>query len=141
MEGVLEVYRRPTSRAGRRSASTSEASNCSRAPPALPRVRDARVAKTTNTNTTASNILKVFESFRGERYVTASERKTSQDFARIVQHLIDVRSQHAGKIVPVMDNLATHTKKAAFYETFEPGERGGRSRAWRFMTRRGTAVG
>ena len=48
-----------------------------------------------------------------------TERRTATDDAHAVQHLVDVRSPHAAKIVLVQDNLNTH-KPASLYDAFPP---------------------
>jgi hypothetical protein len=68
-----------------------------------------------------ANLFLVFEPLRGWRHVEVTERKTNQDFARMVRQLCDVWYPAAEVIVLVMDNLGTH-KPAALYETFEPAE-------------------
>jgi len=67
------------------------------------------------------NLFMMFEPLRGRRHVEVTERKTNQDFARMVKQVCDVWYPDAEKIVLVMDNLATH-KPAALYETFDAGE-------------------
>lgn len=68
-------------------------------------------------NGTAS-IFMFTEPLTGFRQATARERRTKEDWAQEVAHLLDTR--YAGKrITLVMDNLNTHTK-GAFYTIFEP---------------------
>jgi hypothetical protein len=55
------------------------------------------------------------------RRVEVTERRTNRDFARIMKRLVDEWYSAAEKIVPVLDNLSTHTP-AALYEAFEPAE-------------------
>ena len=57
----------------------------------------------------------------GWRSVTVTERRTCQDFARVIKTLVDVQFPEADKIVLVMDNLNTHTC-ASLYTAFEPAE-------------------
>jgi len=68
-----------------------------------------------------ANLFMVFEPLAGTRRVEVTERKTNQDFARLVQRLVDEWYPQAEKIVLVLDNLSTHGP-AALYETFEPAE-------------------
>ncbi len=63
----------------------------------------------------------VFEPLAGTRHVEVTERRTEQDFARMMQRLVDAWYPEAEKIVLVMENLSTHTP-AALYEAFEPAE-------------------
>jgi transposase len=73
-----------------------------------------------NTSGTA-NLFMMFEPLAGTRHVEVTERRTNQDFARIIRRLVDEWYPEAEKIVLVMDNLSTHTP-AALYEAFEPAE-------------------
>ncbi len=57
----------------------------------------------------------------GQRYVTASERRTKIDFAGVIRELLEVRYPAAEKVVLVLDNLNTHTP-ASLYEAFPPAE-------------------
>ena len=50
-----------------------------------------------------------------------TQRKTNQDFARLIKRLVDEWYPEAERIVLVLDNLSTH-RPAALYETFEPAE-------------------
>ena len=59
------------------------------------------------------------EPLRGWRGVHASKRRTRVDWARQVQHLLEVDYPDAEKVVLVMDNLNTHTI-ASLYEAFDP---------------------
>ncbi|HWG42254.1 MAG TPA: IS630 family transposase [Gemmataceae bacterium] len=68
-----------------------------------------------------ANLFMVFEPLAGTRHVEVTERRTNQDFARMMQRLVDEWYPEAEKIVLVMDNLSTHTP-AALYEAFEPAE-------------------
>lgn len=69
-------------------------------------------------NGTAS-IFMFVEPLSGFRQATARERRTKQDWAIEVAHLLDTRYAHCEKITLIMDNLNTHTK-GAFYTAFEP---------------------
>ena len=61
------------------------------------------------------------EPLAGKRYVSVTERRTSQDWAHFIRELVDVQYPQAEKIVLVMDNLNTHTP-ASLYQTFAPAE-------------------
>lgn len=69
-------------------------------------------------NGTAS-IFMFTEPLTGFRQVTARERRTKEDWAQEVAHLLDTRYAHCEKIILVCDQLNTHTK-GAFYTAFEP---------------------
>jgi hypothetical protein len=62
-----------------------------------------------------------FEPHTGWRHVEVTERRTKQDFARCMQHLVDGYYPEAEVIRVVVDNLNTHTP-AALYETFVAAE-------------------
>lgn len=68
-----------------------------------------------------ANLFMVFEPLAGIRQVAVTERKTNQDFARLIRRLVDEWYPQAEKIVLVLDNLSTHSP-AALYETFAPAE-------------------
>jgi len=59
------------------------------------------------------------EPLRNWRMVEVSERRTRKDWARNIQHLLEIEYPTAQKVVLVMDNLNTHTI-ASLYETFPP---------------------
>ena len=67
------------------------------------------------------NLFLACEPLAGKRVVKVTERKTSKDWARFMQEVIDVQYPNAEKIILVMDNLSTHSP-AAFYHTFPPDE-------------------
>ncbi len=56
----------------------------------------------------------------GWRHVEVADRRTRQDFARVLRDLADIHFPDR-EIVLVMDNLNTH-KLSSLYETFVPGE-------------------
>ena len=56
----------------------------------------------------------------GWRHVKVTDRRTRQDFARVLKDLADVRFP-GKRIVLVMDNLNTH-KLSSLYDTFAPEE-------------------
>jgi len=68
-----------------------------------------------------ANLFMVFEPLAGVRHVEVTERKTNQDFARLIRRLVDEWYPRAEKVVLVLDNLSTHGP-AALYETFAPAE-------------------
>jgi hypothetical protein len=68
-----------------------------------------------------ANLFMVFEPLAGIRQVEVTERKTNQDFARLIRRLVDEWYPRVEKVVLVLDNLSTHGP-AALYETFEPVE-------------------
>jgi hypothetical protein len=68
-----------------------------------------------------ANLFMMFEPLAGKRYVEATERRTSIDWAECVRKLTDEIYPRADVIVLVMDNLNTH-KKASLYEAFLPAE-------------------
>jgi DDE superfamily endonuclease len=65
------------------------------------------------------NLLLVCEPLAGWRDVMVGARRTRIDWAHCSKDLIDVHSSDAERIVPVQDNLNTHTP-ASLYEAFEP---------------------
>lgn len=67
------------------------------------------------------NLFMIFEPLTGRREVLVTERRTAKDYARAIQHLVDVVHPQAEKIVLVQDNLNTH-KPASLYEVFPPEE-------------------
>lgn len=68
-----------------------------------------------------ANLFMVFEPLKGQRHVEVTQRRTNQDFARLVKNLLQERYPTAEKVVLVLDNLSTHTP-AALYEAFAPTE-------------------
>lgn len=68
-----------------------------------------------------ANLFMVFEPLAGTRRVEVTQRKTSQDFARLIERLVDEWYPDAERVVLVPDNLSTHSP-AALYEAFEPAE-------------------
>lgn len=57
----------------------------------------------------------------GWRHVEVTDQRTCQDFARVIQRLVDEQFPDADKIVLVMDNLNTHTADS-LYKAFAPAE-------------------
>ena len=68
-----------------------------------------------------ANIFCLSEPLLGTREFTVTQRRTRIDWARQIQHLVDVRHPEADKIVLVMDQLNTHSP-ASLYEAFSPTE-------------------
>jgi len=69
-------------------------------------------------NGTAS-IFMFTEPLAGFRQATARERRTKEDWAFEVAHLLDTRYAACEKVTLISDQLNTHTK-GAFYVAFEP---------------------
>ena len=61
------------------------------------------------------------EPLMGKRFVTVTQRRTSQDWALFIREVVDIHYPEAEKIVLVMDNLNTHTP-SSLYQTFPPAE-------------------
>lgn len=58
---------------------------------------------------------------RGQRQVTVTTQRTAVDWAKAIQHLVDVDFPDAETIVLVLDNLNTHAP-ASLYKAFPPAE-------------------
>ena len=63
----------------------------------------------------------LFAPLQGWRHVEVTERRTAIDSANILRDLSDIHFPKIEKIVPILDNLNTHTP-ASLYEAFEPAE-------------------
>ena len=61
------------------------------------------------------------EPLAGKVITSVNERRTKQDFAHFIKHLVDDIYPNAEKIVLLMDNLNTHTP-GSLYATFPPEE-------------------
>jgi hypothetical protein len=68
-----------------------------------------------------ANLFLWCEPLTGRRHVEVTDRRTKEDWARVVKDLVDSHYPDAERIVLVMDNLNIHTP-AALYEAFEPAE-------------------
>ena len=68
-----------------------------------------------------SNLFMLFAPLEGWRRVEVTDRRTRNDWARVVKQLVDVDYADKDRIVLVMDNLNTH-HPASLYEAFEPAE-------------------
>jgi hypothetical protein len=123
MEDVLDLYTEPDD-PKRPKVNFDETSKQlireTRAPlPAAPG-RPARYDYEYERNGTR-NLFMLVEPQAGWRHITATERRTMQDFAHQMQWLVDEGYPEATVIRVVMDNLNTH-KPASLYETFAPAE-------------------
>jgi hypothetical protein len=63
----------------------------------------------------------LFEPLAGWRQVPVTDRRTQQDWARLVKDLVDQRYADVEKVVLVQDSLNTHSP-ASRYATFAPAE-------------------
>lgn len=68
-----------------------------------------------------ASIFMFAEPLSGFRQATARPRRTKDDWAQEVAHLLDTRYAGVDRITLVCDNLNTHTK-GAFYEAFPPAK-------------------
>jgi len=66
-----------------------------------------------------ASIFMFAEPLSGFRQATARPRRTKDDWAHEVAHLLDTRYAGIDRVTLVCDNLNTHTK-GAFYEAFPP---------------------
>jgi len=64
-----------------------------------------------------TNVFLFCEPLLGQRTAFVRERRTKQDWAHCVAHLLDRHYAEAEKVVLVMDNLNTH-RLSSLYETF-----------------------
>lgn len=67
------------------------------------------------------NLFVVFQPEAAWREVVVTDRRTTQDFAHLLKHLVDEMFPNAEVIRLVADNLTTHSA-AALYATFPPAE-------------------
>lgn len=67
------------------------------------------------------NIFMISEPFNGFRSCKVTERRTKEDFAKLLKDLSDIYYPKADKIKLVMDNLNTH-KLSILYEFYTPEE-------------------
>ena len=123
MEDVLSVYQRPQDEK-RPLVCLDEASKqlLSDARPPLPLATGQPTRQDSEylRNGTAS-LFMVSAPLLGWRHVEVTDRRTCQDFARVLKALVDEQFPAAEKIVLVMDNLNTHTP-ASLYQAFAPAE-------------------
>jgi len=108
MEDVLEVYTRPHDPA-RPLVCLDETSKQlvaeTRTPLPVQPGRPARYDYEYKRNGTAS-LFMLFAALEGWRHVKVTERRTTIDYARVLQELSDVHFAEADKIVLVQDNLS-----------------------------------
>jgi hypothetical protein len=55
------------------------------------------------------NVFMCVEPHAGRRHVLVTQRRTKEDFAKVIRYLVDVIYPHAEYISLVLDNLNTHT--------------------------------
>ena len=67
-----------------------------------------------------ANLFMIYAPLDGWRHVKVTDRRTRQDFARVLKDLADVHFP-GKRIVLVMDNLNTH-RLSTLYDTFDPAE-------------------
>ena len=123
MEDVLEVYHRPHD-AQRPVVCLDETTKQmiaeTRAPiPAAPG-RKARHDYEYERNGVAS-LFMMFAPLEGWRCVKVTDRHAAVDYAHVLKDLSDTHFPDAAKIVPVQDNLSTHTP-ASLYAAFPAAE-------------------
>ena len=119
MEDVLEVYHRPRDPT-RPVVCVDETSKQLISETRVP-IEDApgrakRFDYEYRRNGTA-NLFMIFSPLEGWRRVEVTDRHTAVDYAQVLKQLADVDFAAAEKIVPVQDNLNTHTP-ASLYQAF-----------------------
>lgn len=67
------------------------------------------------------NVFMIVQPLAGWRHVKVTERRTNQDFAKIMSELVYDYFPKAQKIRIVLDQLSTHTP-SAFYQSFLPDQ-------------------
>lgn len=123
MEDVLEVYRRPYDprfpQVCLDEVSTQLLADTRPPQPPAP----GRVAREDYEyrRQGVANLFLCCEPLRGWRRTTVTERRTRQDWARVIKGLVDEDYATAERIVLVLDNLNTHTL-GSLYEAFPPAE-------------------
>jgi hypothetical protein len=68
-----------------------------------------------------ANLFMLFAPLEGWRHVKVTGRRTNIDYAHVLRELSDIHFADAKQIVPVQDNLNTHSP-ASLYEAFPPAE-------------------
>ena len=68
-----------------------------------------------------SNLFMFFAPLEGCRHVEVTDRRTKVDWAKALRQLVHEHFPRARKIIPVMDNLNTHSP-SSLYEAFRPEE-------------------
>ena len=123
MEDVLDVYQRPDD-PQRPLVCLDELSTQlladTRSPQPLAPGKPARQDYEYQRNGTA-NVFLCYAPLQGWRHATVTARRTRQDWAQVIQDLVDVQYPTAERIVLVQDNLNTHTL-GSLYEAFPPEE-------------------
>jgi hypothetical protein len=123
MEDVLDVYARPYD-ASRPVVCVDEGGKqlIGDVRPPLP-VRPGNAARQDSEYVRGgvANLFMAFEPLVGQRHVEVTHRKTSVDFARLLQKLSDEHYPNVECVVLVCDNFSTHAP-AALYEAFAPEE-------------------
>jgi hypothetical protein len=123
MEDVLEVYMRPYD-PRRPVICVDEATKqliADIAPPVpIAPGRPARHDYEYERRGTA-NLFMQCEPLTGRRHVKVTDRRTNEDFARLLRDLSDVHYPDAEVIVLVLDNLNTH-KLSVLYQIYPPDE-------------------
>ncbi len=123
MEDVLEVYTRPYDPRFPQVCMDESAKQLlqdKRESLSLQPGQPERIDYTFESNGTCKLFL-ACEPLAGKRYVSVTERRTSQDWAHFIRDLVDVHYPQAEKLVLVLDNLNTHTP-SSLYQTFAPAE-------------------
>jgi len=123
MEDVLEVYKRPYDpcRPVICVDETSRQLLADTRPAQAPQPKRAARHDYEYRRCGTANLFMVFEPLVGWRQVPVTERRTKQDWARLIRDLLDGRYAGAEKVVLVQDNLNTHTL-GSLYETFPPAQ-------------------
>jgi hypothetical protein len=67
------------------------------------------------------NMFMIMQPLAGWRHVKVTERRTNQDFAKIMSELVYDYFPKVQKIRIMLDNLSTHTP-SAFYQSFTPDQ-------------------
>jgi hypothetical protein len=68
-----------------------------------------------------ANLFVCVEPLRGYRHIIPTDRRTKQDYARVIEWLVDEAYPEADVIRLVQDNLNTHLP-GSLYDAFEPAE-------------------
>lgn len=123
MENVLTVYGRPLDPdypVVCVDESSKQLVKESRVPIAMTSGQARRYDYEYERNGTA-NLFMLFAPFLGWRHVKVTDRRTKQDWARVMKDLVDLHFPEAKRITVIQDNLNTH-KPESLYETFAPHE-------------------
>lgn len=123
MEDVLEVYQRerdPDCPLVCLDEATKELRGHSREPMPLSPSQIERI-DSEYVRAGVGTLFMLSAPLEGWRKVIVTERKTRQDYAKVLRHLSDECFPLAKKIILVQDNLNTHNP-TSLYETFHPHE-------------------